>query len=89
MDRATLSSRAGAVGRIYGTIAAVVVFVGLLAVVVGFIQAIVGADDVLAGVLAGLLAALAIAVYVIVAWAGVQLFALIARYIQLRSSGEI
>ncbi len=89
MDRETLSIRAGAVGGIYGTIGAVVVVVGLAAMVVGFVQAVAAADKVWLGILAGALVALGIAVYVIVAWAGVQMFALVARYIQLRSGGEI
>ncbi len=89
MDRQSLSNRAGTVGGIYGTIATIVLIIGGLAMIGGFIQAVAAADDVLAGVLVGVVIALAIGVYVVVAWAGVQLFALVARYIQLRSAGEI
>lgn len=60
----TLSARAGTVGGVYGTIAAVVVVVGLAAIAVGVIQAIVGAEDMLTGVLLGALAALTTAVCV-------------------------
>ncbi|BDZ65177.1 hypothetical protein [Agromyces mangrovi Wang et al. 2018] len=86
MDRQTLNSRAGTVGGIYGIIAAVILILGAIAAVIGFIQAIVIADDVFAGILAGLFAALAIGVSAIVSWAGVQMFALVARYIEWRSA---
>ncbi|QKJ18306.1 hypothetical protein [Microbacterium hominis] len=88
MDKETLTTRAAAVGRIYGTIAAIVLIVGALAVIAGFIQAIALADDVWTGILAGLVVGLSIGVSVIVAWAGVQMFALVARYIEWRTGRE-
>lgn len=89
MDRERLSARAGAVAGIYQTIATVVIILGIVAIVAGFIQAVADADDTLVGVMAGLLIAFAILVYVIVAWAGVQMFALVAGYIHNRAKGDI
>jgi hypothetical protein len=57
--------------------------------IAGFIQAIANADDTFVGIMAGILVALAILVYVVVAWAGVQMFALVAGYIHHRTTGEI
>lgn len=88
-DRDSLTARSGAVAGIYQTIATVVIIVGVLAMIAGFLQAVIDADDVLVGILAGLLVALAILVYVVVAWAGVQMFALVAGYIHHRSKGDI
>lgn len=88
MDRSRLSQRAGSVSGIYNTIATVVIILGILGVVAGFIQAIAQADDVFVGIMAGLVVGLAILVYVVVAWAGVQMFALVAGYIHVRTSGD-
>jgi uncharacterized Tic20 family protein len=88
-DRETLARRAGTVAGIYQTIATVVIIVGVLAMIAGFIQAVANTDDTFVGIMAGLLVALAILVYVIVAWAGVQMFALVSGYISHRSSGDI
>ncbi|GAA1055919.1 hypothetical protein GCM10017608_14240 [Agromyces luteolus] len=85
MDKATLNRRAGTVGGIYGVIGAVILTLGAIAAVIGFIQALIIADDVLVGILAGLFSALVIAVSAVVSWAGVQMFALVARYIEWRS----
>ena len=84
-----LAARAGAVSSIFQTIATAVIILGVLAVIAGFIQTIANADTVFVGIMAGLLVALAIAVYVVVAWAGIQMFALVAGYIHQRSSGEV
>ena len=87
MDRSRLSQRAGSVTGIYNTIATVVVLIGILAIVAGFIQAIAQADgDLFVGIMAGILVGLAILVYVVVAWAGIQMFALVAGYIHVRTS---
>lgn len=88
MDRDRLASRAAAVSGIYQTIATVVIVVGVLAMVAGFIQAVANADDTFVGIMAGVLVALAILVYVVVAWAGVQMFALVAGYIHQRTKEE-
>ncbi|HEU4319949.1 MAG TPA: hypothetical protein VFS66_07695 [Acidimicrobiia bacterium] len=84
-DRESLANRAGAVSGIYQTIAIVVIILGILGVVAGFIQAIADADDVFVGIMGGLLVALVILVYVVVAWAGIQMFALVAGYIHQRT----
>lgn len=89
MDRDRLAARAGAVAGIYQTIATVVIIVGILAMVAGFIQAVAETDDTFVGIMAGLLVALAILVYVVVAWAGVQMFALVAGYIHQRTKGDL
>lgn len=88
MDRDRLSARAGAVAGIYQTIATVVIIIGIIAMVAGFVQAW-DSDDVFVGIMAGILVALAILVYVVVAWAGIQMFALVAGYIHHRSKGDI
>lgn len=88
-DRDSLAARAGAVAGIYQTIATVVIIVGVLAMVAGFIQALLENDDVVVGILAGLLVALAILVYVVVAWAGVQMFALVSGYIHQKMKGDL
>lgn len=89
MDRDSLTARSGAVSGIYQTIATVVIIVGILGMVAGFIQAIAETDDTFVGIMAGLLVALVILVYVVVAWAGVQMFALVAGYIHHRSKGDL
>lgn len=89
MDRNDLATRAGAVSGIYQTIATVVIILGALGVIAGFIQTIAAADEVFVGIMAGILVALVIAVYVVIAWAGVQMFALVAGYIGLRSRGDV
>lgn len=88
-DRDSLAARSGAVAGIYQTIATVVIIVGVLAMVAGFIQAISNTDDTFVGIMAGLVVALAILVYVVVAWAGVQMFALVAGYIHQRTKGDL
>lgn len=88
MDRRVLHSRAGAVAGIFQIVATVVIILGVLGVISGFIQAVAAADEVFVGIMAGLLVAFAIAVYVVVAWAGIQMFALVAGYIQFRSADE-
>lgn len=85
MDHATLNRRAASVAAIFNTLATVVIILGVIAAIAGFIQAVASADEVLAGVFAGLLVALAIGVYVAVSWAGITLAALIAGYIQNRT----
>lgn len=89
MDRDRLAARAGAVSGIYQTIATVVIILGVLGVVAAFIQAIANADDVFVGVMAGILISLVILVYVVVAWAGVQMFALVSGYIYQRTGGDL
>lgn len=90
MERESLASRAGAVSAIFQTIATVVIILGLLGIIAGFIQTIASSDDDLfVGIMAGVLVAFVIAVYVVVAWAGVQMFALVAGYIGLRTRGDI
>lgn len=84
-DRDSLVARSGAVAGIYQTIATVVIIVGVLAMVAGFIQALLDTDDTLVGILAGLLVALVVLVWTVVAWAGVQMFALVAGYIHQRT----
>lgn len=56
--------------------------------VAGFIQAW-DSDDVFVSIMAGLLVALVILVYVVVAWAGVQMFALVSGYIHERMKGDV
>lgn len=85
MDRQTLNTRAGAVAGIFSIVASVLIILGLLAIIAGFIQAVAEADEVFVGIMAGLLVAFAIGVYVVLAWASVQLFALVAGYIEMRS----
>ena len=89
VDRDKLAARSGAVAGIYQVIATVVIIVGVLAMIAGFIQAVASADDTFIGIMAGLLVALAILVYVVVAWAGVQMFALVAGYIHQRTKGDL
>lgn len=89
MDRDRLAARAGAVAGIYQTIATVVIIFGILAMVAGFIQAVAETDDTFVGIMAGLLVALVILVYVVVAWAGVQMFALVSGYIHQRMKGDL
>lgn len=85
-----LSQRAGTVSGIFQTIATVVIILGILGIVAAFIQAISDADgDLFVGIMAGLLVSLVILVYVVVAWAAIQMFALVAGYIHVRIRGEI
>lgn len=89
-DRDRLTARAGAVSGIYQTIASVVIILGALGIIAGFVQSVANADgDWFVGIMAGILVGLVIAVYVVVAWAGVQMFALVAGYIHHRSKGDI
>lgn len=89
MDKSSLAARSGAVSGIFQTIATVVLILGLLAIIAGFIQTIAAADEFFVGIMAGILAGFVILVYTVVAWAGVQLFSLVAGYIGLRANGEI
>lgn len=89
MDREKLAARAGAVSGIYQTISTVVIIIGVLAMVAGFVQALAETDDTFVGIMAGLLVALVILVYVVVAWAGVQMFALVAGYIHQRTKSDM
>ena len=88
-DRNSLAARAGAVSGIYQTIATVVIIVGVLAMVAGFIQAFAETDDTFVAIMAGLLVALVVLVWTVVAWAGVQMFALVAGYIHQRTKGDL
>lgn len=86
MDATTLHKNAQRTANIFNAVATYVLIVGGFAAVVGFVQSVLESDDVLVGILAGLLVALAIVVYVMVAWALVQLGALVAGYIQHRTT---
>ncbi len=88
MDQSTLYRRAGSVATIFSTLATVVLVLGVLAMIAGFIQAIAAADEVLVGIFAGLLVVLAIGVYVAVSWAAITMAALVAGYIQTRTGGS-
>ena len=84
MDRSRLVHRAGTVSNIFSFIATLVIILGIVA---GFIHAVADAADTFQGAMAGLLVALAIGIYVAVAWAGIQMFALVAGYIHERLEG--
>lgn len=86
MDHATLNRRAGSVATIFSTLATVVLILGAIAAIAGFIQAIAASDSILLGIFAGILVALAIGVYVAVSWAGITMAALVAGYIQTRTT---
>jgi hypothetical protein len=83
-----LSQRAGRVSGIYQTIATVVIILGVLGIAAGFVAAISRYDDVLVGIMAGLFFSVLMLVYVVVAWAGVQMFAIVAGYIHVRTGSH-
>lgn len=87
MDQDQIARNADRVSRIFNAVAVFVLVVGLLAAIGAIISGIVQVGREGGGaVIGGIVAALIIAVYAIITWAGVQLAALIAGYIKLRSS---
>lgn len=87
MEQDQIARNADRVSRIFNAVAIFVLVVGLLAAIGALIGGIVQVGTDGAGaVIGGIVAALLIAVYAIITWAGVQLAALIAGYIKLRSS---
>lgn len=87
MDQAQIALNADRVSSIFNAVAIVVLVVGLLAALGALISGIVQVGNDGAGaVIGGIVAALIIAVYAVITWAGVQLAALVAGYIKLRSS---
>jgi ABC-type uncharacterized transport system permease subunit len=90
MDQATINRNADRVSAIFNAVAIVVLIVGFLAALFALLAGIfsIGTEGIDA-LFGGLAAALIIAVYTIITWAGVQLAALVAGYIKVRTAGPV
>ncbi len=86
MDNAQLNRNAGRVAGIFNTLSMVIVVLGVIAAISGFFGAIASETGILVGVLGGIIVVLFIGLYVALAWAGVQMAALVAGYIHVRTS---
>ena len=88
MDTVTLHKNADRVSSIFNALATVVLVVGLAAAVLYAVIGFVNASDstnAFGSILLGLIVALLVAVYTLITWAGVQLAALVAGYIRVRT----
>ncbi|HKJ55053.1 MAG TPA: hypothetical protein VJ978_03625 [Nitriliruptoraceae bacterium] len=85
MDPQTLHRNAGRVAGIFNALATFILVIGAISIVAAFIQALTADEGLLVGIMAGLLAAFLIALYVALSWAAVQIAALVAGYIQVRT----
>jgi hypothetical protein len=92
MDETTLHKNADRVARIFNALSIFVLVVGALVAIAvligGFAAAGMsrGGGSTIAGIFGGIVAALGVLIYTLIAWAGVQLSALIAGYIKVRTS---
>lgn len=92
MDEATLHKNADRVAAIFNALSIFVLIVGALAAIVVLISGFLagglgrGGGSMIAGIMGGIVGALAIAVYTLIAWAGVQLSALVAGYIKVKTA---
>lgn len=90
MEKDQIARNADRVSSIFNAVAVFVLVVGLLAAVGALISGIVNVGNDGAGaVIGGIVSALIIGVYAVITWAGVQLAALVAGYIKLRSSTSV
>ena len=89
MDITTLHKNADRVASIFNALSMFVLVIGLLAatlVLLGGVIAALNSDSTLVGILGALLGALLAAVYTAITWAGVQLAAVVAGYVKVRTS---
>lgn len=89
MDLPTLHKNADRVSGIFNALSIFILIVGgltALAVLAGGILASTGAETPVVTVLGAIVGALLVGVYTAITWAGVQLAAIVAGYIKLRTS---
>jgi hypothetical protein len=92
MDETTLHKNADRVAKIFNALSIFVLVVGALvaiAVLIGGLAAAGmtrGGGSTIAGIFGGIVGAIGVVIYTLIAWAGVQLSALIAGYIKVKTS---
>ena len=84
MDIATIHKNADRVSSIFNGLAMFVLVIGIIAAALVLIGGIMNEDGT--AILQGIAAALVILVYTAITWAGVQLAALVAGYIRVRTT---
>jgi uncharacterized membrane protein HdeD (DUF308 family) len=90
MSELNVSSRAATVSRIFGTLATVVLIVGVLFFIGGVVTWLtVLFDRGFGDSWPALLASLGVLVYTALAWAGVTLSSVVAGYIALKSPDKV
>jgi flagellar motor component MotA len=87
MDTATIHKNADRVASIFNALAMFVLVIGVIAAVLVLVGGIMNEDST--SILQGIAAALVILVYTAITWAGVQLAALVAGYIRVRTTTGI
>jgi hypothetical protein len=92
MDQITVNKNADRVAAIFNALSIFVLIIGAIGAVVvlltGFVGGFIGrtgAGSTLVSILSAVVAALAVAIYTAITWAGVQLAALVAGYIKVRT----
>jgi uncharacterized membrane-anchored protein len=91
MDVATLHKNADRVASIFNALSIFVLVIGLIAAAVVLVVGLIAAfssDSPFVGILGALVGALVAGIYAAITWAGVQLAAVIAGYIKVRTSGS-
>ncbi|GAA3615210.1 hypothetical protein [Microlunatus ginsengisoli] len=103
MDETRLHKNAGRVAAVFNALSIVVVIIGVLIAAAVLIAGFVGAGISsqlaessassraaarLASILGGVIGAIGTLVYTVIAWAGVQLSALVAGYIKVRTGPQ-
>jgi len=89
MDITTLHKNADRVASIFNALSIFVLVIGLIAatiVLIGGLIAAFSSDSTVVGILGALVGALVAGVYTAITWAGVQLAALIAGYVKVRTT---
>lgn len=89
MDITTLHKNADRVASIFNALSIFVLVIGLVAaavVLIGGLIAALNTDAPFVGILGALLGAILAAVYTAITWAGVQLAAVVAGYVKVRTS---
>jgi hypothetical protein len=88
MDIATIHKNADRVSSIFNALAMFVLVIGTIVAILVLVGGFIGAfsSDTGGSIISGIAAALVIGVYTAITWAGVQLSALVAGYIKVRTS---
>jgi hypothetical protein len=87
MDTATIHKNADRVASIFNALATFVLVIGIIVAALVLIGGFMNEDGT--AILQGIAAALVILVYTAITWAGVQLAALVAGYIRVRTTTGI
>ena len=89
MDSTTLHKNADRVASIFNALSIFVLIIGVLGALVVLIAGLAtigSSDSPVVAVLGGIVGALLVGIYTAITWAGVQLAAVIAGYVKVRTS---